>query len=306
MNEKRYIISDAAKLIDVEPHVLRYWEEELGMDIPRNEMGHRYYTDKEVRLFTQVRDLKEKGFQLKAIKMILSTVAEETPGNNIISLDKVRKNYGDGGTTEGYAGQEPAGMSGPMPQPHNIRQAQAAPQGPGSMQTQNVRQPQSVLQEQGRFMDADMQELEGGYGNTPVAEAAVDRQSRDKAGATEHMPDDGQASGSGGALSLTEEVMVQAISAEDKMKHFKYIMDGIVMQALKKNNQALEEQVTGKVIKEMDYLFRIQEEKDEERFRCLDEMIRIKQKGRKEAAAAKAPAYAKPKKKRLFHKKEVF
>ena len=78
MNEKRYIISDAAKLIDVEPHVLRYWEEELGMDIPRNEMGHRYYTDKEVRLFTQVRDLKEKGFQLKAIKMILSTVTEET------------------------------------------------------------------------------------------------------------------------------------------------------------------------------------------------------------------------------------
>ncbi len=27
MSETRYIISDAAKMIDVEPHVLRYWEE---------------------------------------------------------------------------------------------------------------------------------------------------------------------------------------------------------------------------------------------------------------------------------------
>ena len=35
------MISDAAKMVDVESHVLRYWEEELKIDIPRNEMGHR-------------------------------------------------------------------------------------------------------------------------------------------------------------------------------------------------------------------------------------------------------------------------
>ena len=29
MGEVRYMISDAAKLVDVEAHVLRYWEEEL-------------------------------------------------------------------------------------------------------------------------------------------------------------------------------------------------------------------------------------------------------------------------------------
>ena len=45
MEEKHYMISDAAKMVDVESHVLRYWEEELKIDIPRNEMGHRYYTD---------------------------------------------------------------------------------------------------------------------------------------------------------------------------------------------------------------------------------------------------------------------
>ena len=30
MDEKRYLISDAAKVVQAEPHVLRYWEEELS------------------------------------------------------------------------------------------------------------------------------------------------------------------------------------------------------------------------------------------------------------------------------------
>ena len=31
MKETRYLISETAKLGSVEPHVLRYWEEELGL-----------------------------------------------------------------------------------------------------------------------------------------------------------------------------------------------------------------------------------------------------------------------------------
>ena len=71
MAEARYLISDAAKKVDVESHVLRYWEEELELNIPRNEMGHRYYTDYHIRLFRRVKELKEKGYQLKAIKGVL-------------------------------------------------------------------------------------------------------------------------------------------------------------------------------------------------------------------------------------------
>ena len=76
LGEKRYIISDAAKIIDVESHVLRYWEEELEIEIPRNELGHRYYTDYYVELFKKIKDLKESGFQLKAIKMLLPELME--------------------------------------------------------------------------------------------------------------------------------------------------------------------------------------------------------------------------------------
>ena len=38
MADTHYLISDASRKVDVESHVLRYWEEELEMNIPRNEM----------------------------------------------------------------------------------------------------------------------------------------------------------------------------------------------------------------------------------------------------------------------------
>ena len=55
MEEMRYTISDAAKMVKVESHVLRYWEDELSLDIPRNEMGHRYYTQREIDVFCHIR-----------------------------------------------------------------------------------------------------------------------------------------------------------------------------------------------------------------------------------------------------------
>lgn len=68
---EQLLISDAAKKVQVESHVLRYWEEELKLPIKRNEMGHRYYTAKDIERFVQIKNMKERGLQLKAIKMIL-------------------------------------------------------------------------------------------------------------------------------------------------------------------------------------------------------------------------------------------
>lgn len=71
MEKVRYMISDAADMVHVETHVLRYWEEELELVIPRNEMGHRYYTRENIKEFQRIKELKEQGYQLRAIRMIL-------------------------------------------------------------------------------------------------------------------------------------------------------------------------------------------------------------------------------------------
>ncbi|MGN0153987.1 MAG: helix-turn-helix domain-containing protein [Lachnospiraceae bacterium] len=77
MSEEYYLIKEAAAKVGVESHVLRYWEEELKMDIHRNEMGHRYYTEKDIAVLSKVRDLKEKGLQLKAIRNYLEMRREQ-------------------------------------------------------------------------------------------------------------------------------------------------------------------------------------------------------------------------------------
>lgn len=69
--EKAYLISDAAKQVQVETHVLRYWEEELGLPIKRNKLGHRYYTEGDVDLFKEVKKMKDTGIQLKAIRLFV-------------------------------------------------------------------------------------------------------------------------------------------------------------------------------------------------------------------------------------------
>lgn len=79
MSDKRYIISDASKMLDVESHVLRYWEEELEIKIPRNEMGHRYYTENHINLLRNVRDLKNQGYGLRTIRMMIGGDPKELP-----------------------------------------------------------------------------------------------------------------------------------------------------------------------------------------------------------------------------------
>lgn len=195
MEEKRYIISEAAEKIGIEAHVLRYWEEELGLDIPRNEMGHRYYTENQLQLFRQIKELKDSGFQLKAVKTVLE------------------------------------GSDNP---PGDVAATVAVPEG---------------------------QEL------------AMKR-------------------------------------SEDKLAQFEQIISEIVTRSLVANNSRLGEdissmvtdQVSNKVIKEMDYMMRVREEAEDDRFRRLDETIRGMQRSNKEAAAFRERKAKKEKKRKLFGK----
>ena len=74
MGEVHYMISEAAKRVSVETHVLRYWEEELELTIGRTEMGHRYYTEEDVQLFNCIKELKEQGMLLKDLKNLIPDI----------------------------------------------------------------------------------------------------------------------------------------------------------------------------------------------------------------------------------------
>lgn len=208
MSDGYYLISDASRKVDVESHVLRYWEEELSMEIPRNEMGHRYYTDSHIRLFKQVKELKERGYQLKAIKA---------------ALDRT--------LTEGKEEVVPA----------------------------------EVLEED---VVAALKEC-----------SELDEERKEK-------------------MELLDDKELTALLAEEKVEQFQALMRQMIGQAIEENNEKLSQDISkmvnDKVIKEMDYLMRVADERDEERFRQLDETIRVYQKegrGRAEVAVARAPIF---------------
>jgi DNA-binding transcriptional MerR regulator len=195
------MISEAANRIDVEAHVLRYWQRVLALPISRNEMEQRYYKESDIELLKKVKHYKEKGFQLKAIKMILSNIG--TPD----SLDS----------------------------------------------NQHPQQKE----------DSKMMEL-----------FREDKSEEEKEG-----------------TSLIAENEEQKLKEEDgsKMGQFRAMMNHIIMSALKDNNGILSEEiglhVTDGVIREMNYLMRLQEEKEEERYRKFDASLREYQRGKLMTAA---------------------
>lgn len=99
MGEVHYMISEAAKRVSVETHVLRYWEEELDLTIGRTEMGHRYYTNDDVQLFCCIKELKEQGMPLKDLKNLIP---------DMLQIKKQRKLHKEQGSISAEITPEPA------------------------------------------------------------------------------------------------------------------------------------------------------------------------------------------------------
>ena len=68
MGEKGCSISEAAKRSGVEAYVLRYWEEEGLLKVPRNAKGHRCYTEAEFAAIRDIQKMKAEGLSIKDIR----------------------------------------------------------------------------------------------------------------------------------------------------------------------------------------------------------------------------------------------
>lgn len=68
-----YTISEVSEITGYAPHVLRYYEKEFEIEVPRNNSNHRYFTYKEIELIQYIKTLQEKGFTNKQIKLIIQS-----------------------------------------------------------------------------------------------------------------------------------------------------------------------------------------------------------------------------------------
>ena len=238
-----YLISEASRRLHVEAHVLRYWEEELQLEIPRNELGHRYYTEKQLALFQRIKELKELGYQLKAIRTSLHEEEEQEAAE-------------EAGFFVEDSGEDP--MEGSV--------------------EDSVKDP---VKEELPFTILPGQKT-------------GDRQLPLEASGSIHTDE---------AFSL---------ASPEKLEQFQNIMTEVMAEALRRNHEEFSRQVGGeisdkisdKVAKEMNCIMRDREEREEERYRKLDETIRAcqrVQKQKREAAATRVPG--RRRKKLWGHKK---
>lgn len=83
--EKCYTVAEAVELTGVKSYVLRYWEDELSLPIRRNELGHRCYTQDDIQLFLNIKELKNRGLQLRAIHDLLPKLMKKEESEVIIT-----------------------------------------------------------------------------------------------------------------------------------------------------------------------------------------------------------------------------
>lgn len=83
-----YTISEVSEITGYAPHVLRFYEKEFDIQVPRTDSNHRYYTYKEVELIQYIKNLQEKGFTNKQIKLIIQSpeIMMTTPDNSTSNL----------------------------------------------------------------------------------------------------------------------------------------------------------------------------------------------------------------------------
>ena len=92
---KRFRIGQVAKMLGVEPYVLRFWEEEFpSLTAARTAKGQRYYTEEHVRLLKGIRHLlHEEKMTIKGARQKLETAdAAQEPLDMIrAELEEIRR-----------------------------------------------------------------------------------------------------------------------------------------------------------------------------------------------------------------------
>ncbi len=303
MSGYHYQISEASRLLAVEAHVLRYWEEELGMIIPRNEMGHRYYTEDHLRIFSQIKDMKERGYQLRAIRAILS--GEEAPEPVITEIPLKKEESVSISGTKYFSGAEmsensrKASLTGKAESIREAEQRKSVREVGKRSYAQEVEAEEAVYEagkrpygqevetrevvyEAGKRLYA--QEVEAGEAVREVGKRSCGQEAEAEEAVREV-----------GKRAYAQEVERQK-SPEERMNQFQAVMTHIVAQAMLCNNRSLAQeiscQVEGEVLRKLQDMLDTSENRQEERFRKLDETLRSIQEGnraRYEAAASKAP-----------------
>lgn len=93
MGDKIYTIKDLSKITEIKITTIRKYENDFDLKIPRNEMGHRIYTENEIQVYKKIKTMKERGAGTELIREIISRSADimeqKEKAMDLITIDRL-------------------------------------------------------------------------------------------------------------------------------------------------------------------------------------------------------------------------
>lgn len=81
MQKRQFRIGELAHYLNVEKFVIRFWEKEFEMRTSRSTGGQRFYDDKDIEKFTNIKDLLyKKGYTIAGAKQQLKERSKRKQG----------------------------------------------------------------------------------------------------------------------------------------------------------------------------------------------------------------------------------
>jgi DNA-binding transcriptional MerR regulator len=247
MGERRYLLADISKKLDVPPYRLRYLEDALSISIPKNERGLRYYRKTELELFAAVLRLESKGFDIAEIKLIINDIhrVDRLPAEKLLEL-RDRLDMCTGKESSHRTAETKTSLSFRKENNYNETKGSLA-ETPGI--TTDIRNENKL----GMSSEASDTSVEV---KNIIKKSEIQKKKGRK----------------------SAELEACATEAEDKMAQFRSIMTEIMLDALRQNNEELGQRinytVTDSVVREMNYMMDKREESLEEHFKGMDRRLR--------------------------------
>lgn len=77
ISQERLTISEAAEITGYPPYVLRFYEKEFNLKVPRTDNNQRFYTEREIEMMNKIKILKDRGVSNNRIKMELGLIERD-------------------------------------------------------------------------------------------------------------------------------------------------------------------------------------------------------------------------------------
>lgn len=272
MDDRKVMISEAARLVDVESHVLRYWEDELHIPVKRTAQGHRYYTKEDLQLFHCIKRLKDETVSIKELKQIVPELlkAQELQHK---AKEQVPSHVPDSSSTTDSTNKATTPST-----------STASDEQPGVKTSSALTDPSDqpdVKTASASSSNFTGTSAESGHPNTASSGTGI----QTKKGTSPEI------SGTD-ANALTPSSHTEVI--EDlPLKQARELIGAVLNEVVTDNNKVLTRELrqtlTADIMQEMDFLVQAKERKEEDHFRKLDQLIRQQQSIRRETVGHANP-----------------